>query len=145
MTDLTPWINRLYEDVQWQRVPIAMTMDDEMILLTRCFIKGLEFMYIATGRGTTFSEDMLTFNDYGVIVSIADDLKIDELTYAYTKAEIEFFKQVQTDVNNIVGYTTDALTVTNADKPYQNLSQTIERLEQDLRQIFYTMIRHAYL
>lgn len=114
-------------------------------MLSRCLAKGLEFMWIATGKGAAFEADWLIYSDYGVLEATTQDLNIDELTYAYTKAEIEFFKQVQTDVNNIVGYTTDALTVTNADKPYQNLSQTIERLEKDLRQIFYTMIRHAYI
>ena len=102
-------------------------------------------MFIATGKAMQFDTDWLTFSDEGVLVSTTQDLKIDELRYAFLKAKIEFFKRIQTDVNNIVGYTTDALTVTNADKPYQNLAQTIEGLEKELRQIFYTMIRHAYL
>lgn len=135
----------LYLDVQWQRIPVAMTKIEEMKLLSRCFVHGLESMFIATGKAMQFDADWLTFSDEGVLVSTTQDLKIDELRYAFIKAKIEFFKQIQTDVNNIVGYTTDALTVTNADKPYQNLSQTIEGLEKELRQIFYTMIRHAYL
>ena len=48
------------------------------------------------------------------------DFLIDEEAYILICAQIEFFRKVQSDVNNIVGYTTDALTVTNADKPYTN-------------------------
>ena len=114
-------------------------------MLSRCLAHGLESMWIATGKGTTFDFTWLVYDTNGILTSTTQDLSIDELRYAYLKAKIEFFKQVQTDVNNIVGYTTDALTVTNADKPYQNLAQTIENLEKELRQIFYTMIRYAYL
>ena len=145
MTDLTVWMERLYEDVSWQKIPVVMTPEEEMRMLSRCLAKGIEFMFIAVGKGAAFDPSWLIYDAVGVLSACTQDLNLDELTYAYTRAEIEFFKQVQTDVNNIVGYTTDALTVTNADKPYQNLAQTIDRLEKDLRQIFYTMIRHAYL
>lgn len=73
------------------------------------------------------------------------DLPIDEKHYAILSAKIEFFRRVQTDVNNIVGYTTDALTVTNADKPYVNLASTIDDLKEERRMIHYKMIRHALL
>lgn len=122
-----------------------MTALEERQLLSRCFERGLESMWIATGKGTVFELDWLVYDEDGLLTSTTQDLKIDEIRYAYLKAKIEFFKQVQTDVNNIVGYTTDALTVTNADKPYANLQQTIASLEQELRQIFYTMCRYVYL
>lgn len=108
-------------------------------------VKGLEAMFIQIGRGTEYENSWLVFDENGILLSTTQELKIDELRYAYLSAKIEFFKQVQTDVNNIVGYTTDALTVTNADKPYQNLAQTIEGLEQERRKIFYAMVRHVYL
>lgn len=122
-----------------------MTEVEEKQLLSRCLTQGLQSMFIATGRGMEYEDAWITYDENGLIVSVSEDLKIDELRYAYLRAKIEFFKQVQTDVNNIVGYTTDALTVTNADKPYQNLAQTIELLEKELRQIFYTMVRYAYM
>ena len=122
-----------------------MTEVEEKQLLSRCLTQGLQSMFIATGRGMEYEDTWITYDENGLIVSVSEDLKIDELRYAYLRAKIEFFKQVQTDVNNIVGYTTDALTVTNADKPYQNLAQTIELLEKELRQIFYTMVRYAYM
>lgn len=58
-------------------------------------------------------------------------------------AKIAFFNQVAADVNNIVGYTTDALSVTHADKPYANISDTIKMLENERRITYYKMHRYA--
>ena len=88
---------------------------------------------------------MLTRNEYGILTGIEADLLLDEKRYIELSAKIEFFRKVQTDVNNIVGYTTDALTVTNADKPYMNLTTTIDALEKERRVIHYKMIRHVLL
>ena len=54
-------------------------------------------------------------------------------------------RKAQTLVNNIVGYTTDALSVTNADKPFQYLANSISEGEKELRKIFYSMVRHTIL
>ena len=88
---------------------------------------------------------MYTRDDEGLLKSMPEDLEIDEKRYAILSAKIEFFRRVQTDVNNIVGYTTDALTVTNADKPYINIASTIDALEKERRIIHYKMTRHALL
>lgn len=88
---------------------------------------------------------MYTRDDEGLLQSMPEDLEIDEKRYAILSAKIEFFRRVQTDVNNIVGYTTDALTVTNADKPYINIASTIDALEKERRIIHYKMTRHALL
>lgn len=145
MTDLTKWVNDLYDDVQWQRIPTPMSEGDQRLLLSKCLEKGLEAMFIQTGRAMQYEDSWLVYDGDGILSATTQDLRIDELRYAYLTAKIEFFKQVQTDVNNIVGYTTDALTVTNADKPYQNLQQTIGGLEEELRKVYYTMIRYVYL
>ena len=67
----------------------------------------------------------------------------DEEEYAMICAQISFFQRVATDVNNIVGYVTDAMTVTNADKPYSNLKDTMDRLERERRILYYKMHRFA--
>lgn len=55
-----------------------------------------------------------------------------------------FFKKVQSDVNNIVGYTTDALSITNADKPYAHLQDTIGELEKERRIVFFKMVPYTF-
>ena len=92
-----------------------------------------------------YSEALYTRDDQGLLQTMKDDLAIDEKRYAILSAKIEFFRRVQTDVNNIVGYTTDALTVTNADKPYINIESTIGALEKERRIVHYKMTRYALL
>lgn len=60
-------------------------------------------------------------------------------------AEIGFYRKIQTSVNSIVGYTTDAMSITNADKPYVYLSTTIKELENKRRILFYKMTRYSML
>jgi len=78
------------------------------------------------------------------ILYYVDDLPIDEEKYVLLVAQITFFKRVQSDVNNIVGYTTDALSVTNADKPYAHLQDTIMNLENERRILFYKMTNYSF-
>ncbi len=72
------------------------------------------------------------------------DLPIDEEKYVLLIAQIMFFKKVQSDVNNIVSYTTDALSITNADKPYAHLQDTILNLENERRIVFYKMTSYSF-
>ena len=62
-----------------------------------------------------------------------------------TTAEIGFYRRVQSDVNRIVGYSTDAMSITNADKPYANISQTIAELSNRQRILYYKMTRFVLL
>ena len=71
-------------------------------------------------------------------------LPIDEEKYVLLVAQISFYKKVQSDVNNIVGYSTDALIVTNADKPYAHLQDTITSLENERRIVFYKMTNYSF-
>ncbi len=58
--------------------------------------------------------------------------KQQELT-AFAEAQLSFYHKVRADVNRIVGYSTDAMSITNADKPYANISQTIAELSNRQR------------
>lgn len=62
-----------------------------------------------------------------------------------TTAEIGFYRRVQSDVNRIVGYSTDAMSITNADKPYANISQTVAELTARQRVLYYKMARYTLL
>ena len=71
------------------------------------------------------------------------DFPLDERRYIQICSLINFFAKVQSDVNNAFGYTTNALTVTNADKPYANLKDTIGNLDNERRIIYYKMVRYT--
>lgn len=102
-------------------------------------VAGLRTLYIDTGRSTLWKNDKLHSDpDSGHLV-YDDDLGIDEEKYVLLWAQIVFFQKVQGDVNTMVSYTTDALSVTNADKPYAHLQDSIEKLENERRIVYYKM------
>lgn len=147
-TSITSLAEQLMDITRWQKTPeILPTSDYEKMIL-----KAIKRLLIDTGRAPLYSEDKVEFIDTEVTdddgnvtvetsVNFLMDFLIDEEAYILLCAQIEFFRRVQNDVNNIVGYTTDALTVTHADKPYANLMDTIQQLEQERRIIYYKMVR----
>lgn len=137
-TVLTELISELRDNTSWQKTPLPL-MDADYVNMTKRAIRQL---YVDTGRASIYHSGLFT-EDADGIVSFSEDLRADEIEYILICAQINFFKRVATDVNNIVGYVTDALTVTNADKPYANLKDTMDRLENERRIKYYKMHRFA--
>jgi|GEM_PF-1466682 len=138
MTNISELANELKDVTRWQKTPLPLSDNDYVSII----IRALKRLYIDTGRASVFNMDMITKNDEEN-VCFTEDLPIDEEEYVLLCAQIGFFNQVKTDVNNIVGYTTDALSVTNADKPYANIKDSIEKLENERRITYYKMIRYV--
>lgn len=138
MTNISELANELKDATRWQKTPLPLSDNDYVSII----IRALKRLYIDTGRASVFNMDMITENDEEN-VCFTEDLPIDEEEYVLLCAQIGFFNQVKTDVNNIVGYTTDALSVTNADKPYANIKDSIEKLENERRITYYKMIRYV--
>lgn len=138
MTNISELANELKDATRWQKTPLPLSFNDYVSII----IRALKRLYIDTGRASVFNMDMITKNDEEN-VCFTEDLPIDEEEYVLLCAQIGFFNQVKTDVNNIVGYTTDALSVTNADKPYANIKDSIEKLENERRITYYKMIRYV--
>ena len=143
MTDLTKMAQELYDAVQFQRTPSELRTEQYCKLIR----KGIRRVYLDTGRAMSFDESMFGYDedDPEMPVSFAADFKLDEHEAILLAAQIEFYRMVQADVNNIVGYTTDALTVTNSDKPYTNLADTIKGLEARYQSAIYKHVRYMYL
>lgn len=137
-TVLTELISELRDNTSWQKTPLPL-IDADYVNMTKRAIRQL---YVDTGRASIYHSGLFT-EDADGIVSFSEDLRADEIEYILICAQINFFKRVATDVNNIVGYVTDALTVTNADKPYANLKDTMDRLENERRIKYYKMHRFA--
>ena len=92
-------------------------------------IDGIKDLYIFTSNPGGFSDNKITAIAEPLTVTYAENFRIDEIEYILLSAMIEFFRKVQTMVNARVGYTTDAFSVTNADKPYLHLADTIKNLD----------------
>ena len=140
-TSITALAQQLIDITRWQKTPEAMFIADYENMI----MKAIKRLMIDTGRASQYREAMIeTLNEGDMPVKTFQmDFQIDEEAYILICAQIEFFRKVQSDVNNIVGYTTDALTVTNADKPYTNLKDTLTQLEQDRRITYYKMVRYC--
>jgi len=138
------YINDLIDEVKdataWQRTPEPVTDSD----YKRLIVNAIKTLFIDTGRTFQYKKEYLTQDQEGK--DIFDyDFEIDEEKYILLTAQIGFFKKVQSDVNNIVSYSTDALSVTSADKPYTHLQDTIGELENERRIVFYKMSRFVCL
>lgn len=135
ISDLATSLNR---QTKWQKTPLPLSEYDYIDMVK----SGVKKLYIDTGRASVFNSSMFK-TDIDGEVFLQTDLPIDEEEYVMICAKLKFFERVATDVNNIVGYVSDALTVTNADKPYANLKDTMDRLERERRICYYKMARYT--
>lgn len=140
MTDIVLLAKKLYQRIEWQNVPETVTMEDLTILIS----DAIRHLYVMTGRAQGFDESKFVRNDE-MYMTFADDLPLDEREYVIVFAELSLYKKVQTSVNELTSYTTDAMAVSHGDKPFANLQQTIDGTERRLEQIWYKMIRYHLL
>jgi len=129
MTDIQKMAQELRQRTEWQDTPVELVNEDYLEIVRQ----AVRHLYVMTGRYTQYDDSS----------DIA--LSADEYEYVLTTAEIGFYRRVQSDVNRIVGYSTDAMTITNADKPYANISQTVNELLNRQRILYYKMTRFVLL
>ena len=126
MTSLIDIQNELVGNVKFQVVPIPMTLEDYASFT----LQGVRRLYVDEGIEDSFlAEYDKTTN------TLSRNLSLTEQEYAWTCAEINFRNQIKDDLANITGFTTDALSITNADKPYANAKGTIQALEDRLSKL----------
>jgi hypothetical protein len=116
----------LIVNVKFQKTPIVMTDADYLIFT----IKGVKRFYVDAGIEKSFTID---FNK--TANTIARTLDLIELEYATICAEIAFRTQIKDDLADIVSFSTNALSVSNGDKPYINSRNTIIELETRLSKL----------
>ena len=129
MTELERLAQELRQRTEWQDTPVEMTDEDYREIVRQ----AIRHLYVMTGRYSQYDNTEIYH------------LSADEYEYVLTTAEIGFYRRVQSDVNRIVGYSTDAMTITNADKPYANIGQTVNELLNRQRILYYKMTRYVLL
>ena len=122
----------------WQETPLPLSENDYL----KTVLRAVRRFFVDINSPTEYDITLYITADDGNMLYDRDFL-IDEIEYILCLCKIEFFKRVQTDVNNSFGYTTDALSVTNADKPYANLKNTLDDLEHERRILFNKMVRYT--
>lgn len=137
-TSIADLAYELKDQTRWQKTPMVLC-DEDYVSMVKLAIRKL---YVDTGRSSVYHSGMF-HKDAAGNITFEVDLPADEVEYVMICAQLRFFQRVASDVNNIVGYVTDALTVTNADKPYLNLKDTMDRLENERRILYYKMVRYT--
>ena len=138
MLSITELAEEVQSDTAWQETPEVLVKKDYIAMIMR----SLRKFFVDINHPEEYDINLYITDDSGGVYYDRDFL-IDEIEYILTLCKIEFFKKVQSDVNNTFGYSTDALTVTNADKPYANLKNTIDDLQHERRINFNKMVRYT--
>ena len=121
-------LTALKEKTKLQKTPINYTDDDYTALL----LDGIRTLYIDLGWEEQYS---IEFDEKETLFTVLPS--ISEREYILLSAQIGFYSMIQQDVNTMIGYTTDTLSITNADKPYANISNEINRLESRRSELFH--------
>lgn len=129
MTDVERLAAELKQRTEWQDTPVELEDADYLEMVAQ----AVRHLYVMTGRYLQLDPE----SEF--------ELTADEYEYVLTTAEMNFYRKVQADVNRIVGYSTDAMTITNADKPYANISQALAELANRQRILYYKMVRYTLL
>lgn len=140
MTDLIALTKRLYRRIEWQSVPDDVTRED----LSQYIVDGVRELYVMTGRAMLFADSMIEY-DNGLAMTFASDLPLDEQEYVLVCAEIAFYTKVQSTVDDLTSYTTDAMAVSHGDKPFANLQQKLDDLQKQKLRYWYKMSRYHLL
>lgn len=138
MLNITELAAEVEELTAWQETPLPLSENDYL----KTVLRAVRRFFVDINSPTEYDITLYITDDDGNMLYDRDFL-IDEIEYILCLCKIEFFKRVQTDVNNSFGYTTDALSVTNADKPYANLKNTLDDLEHERRILFNKMVRYT--
>lgn len=138
MLNVTEVAEELKELTAWQETPEKLDTSDYVKMVVRAIKK----FFVDINHPTDYNPSLWTTNDKNETCYDRDFL-LDEEEYIKILCRMEFFQRVQMDVNNSFGYSTNALTVTNADKPYANLKDTLEDIQHERRIAFNKMIRYT--
>ena len=133
MITLSTLVDELKDKTEFQQTPREFSYDDYIKMV----VYGLKRLYIDTGRASVWTDELIEDDNFMA------ELPIDEIEYVMLLAQIKFYETVRAAVNEMVSYTTDALSVTQGDKPYQNLTGTLRELDNERRIVYYKMSRYA--
>lgn len=144
MTDVVSLAKQLNKKIRWQETPETVSIEDQVDLI----VDAIRLLYVHSGRTFLFSEDKFTYDEDeqgNLVVTFDDTLMADEIEWVLMTAQIEFYKMVQAGHDDDVSYTTDAMSVTHGDKPYEHIGASIDRLENDRRIVWTRMVRFNQL
>ena len=141
MTDVVALTHRLYKKIKLQKTPETVHWTDQIDYIT----DGIRHLYVLSGRELQFSEDLFEYDESGNVCSFANDLTLAETEWVLLDAQTEFYRFVQASVDDQVSYTTDAMSLTHGDKPYEHIGETIDKLEAKKAVVWTRLVRYNQL
>lgn len=146
MTDIGQLCQELYDRIEWQKMPQNLNTVEFQGMLVRALVYGIEDMFVITGRAGSYDNYEYSYEgDPPEISEFSYTLMLDEKMYVLCRAQIYVLSKVRAQYSDMLGYTTNALSVTNADKPYSYLTGTITELEKQASLYYYKMVRFNHL
>jgi len=126
MTSLIDIQTELTDNIKFQVTPIPMTISDYASFT----LQGVKRLYVDEGIEDNFKADYNKISN-----TLLRDLTLTEIEYCWICAEIAFRGQIKDDINAIIGYSCDAISITGANLPYKNAEATIQTLEDRLAKL----------
>ena len=126
MTSLSEIQATLTSNVKFQATPVPMVSADYLAFT----IAGAKRLYVDEGIEDDFIIDFNKSTN-----TLSRNLTLTETEYVCICAELAFRTQIKDDINAIIGYSTNALSITGANSPYKNAEATISTLETRLAKL----------
>lgn len=141
MTDILALAEDVYDDVKEQTTIEDVCVSD----LAKMVKRAIKELYNLTSRSNLYSEDKFTQDKDQTYISFDDDLTSVESSWVVYEAECSFYKVQRSGYTDAVGYSTDAMTVSHADKPFKNLSEVVKELEDKKNVLLTRMYQYTIL
>lgn len=129
-TSISDIKDQLINNTKLQKTPITLTDDDYMGLA----ILGCKRFYIDIGNESNWDSDYSSDTN-----TLAKTLDIKQKDYCTLASEIEFFKSIRNHWSTMISYTTNALSVAYAYKPFEFIDKIINEKEIRLTDLFHKM------
>lgn len=141
MTDLLRLTKDMVRQIEWQEVPVNMDIDDVAMFI----VDAIKYLYVMTGRTSEWNENLVIKDEDGYAVKFNGDFPLDEEQYILATATLFFWLKASSSVSEQESYSTDAMAVTNGDKPFKNLTQLANSAREWQKQMWHKMSRYNML
>ena len=131
-------IEDLKYDFEWQSAPRPLSNQDFNIMVYR----ALRLFFSDINRPDEYDPNLITTDGDGMYV-YDRDFNINELEYILCLAKLSFAQKVQSQIDDMPSYSTDAIKVTGMADVWKNLKSKIGDLQDERRIRFNKMVEYT--
>jgi len=131
-------IDDLKYDFEWQSAPRPLSKNDFNTMVYR----ALRLFFSDINRPDEYDKNLITTDDDGEYV-YNRDFNINEFEYILILVKLTFAQKVQSQIDDMPSYSTDALKVTGVADVWKNLKTKIDDLQHERRIRFNKMVEHT--